>query len=230
MTSACGPAGGLERFKGRLLELAVGDAIGTALEFKPRSLMRQAPVPMFYFKSPREAIKRAGESSRTTHGAQTAVDPCRYFAGLLVGALGGVDKDTLLSPRYCPLTGYRDKHPLHPEIAVVADGSFKEKDPPQIRGTGHVVNSLEAALWAFNRSSSFREAILLAVNLGDDAVTTRLSAGSWRRLSMGRKACQRNGVVCNALWQTRPWLQAATSCRVSGFGSGVPSDFTAECA
>ena len=57
------------------------------------SLMRLAPVPMFYFKSPREAIERAGESSRTTHGAQTAVDACRCFAGLLVGALGGVDKD-----------------------------------------------------------------------------------------------------------------------------------------
>src|ERR1041385_2097497 len=32
------------------------------------SLMRLAPVPMFYLKQPREAIERAGESSRTTHG------------------------------------------------------------------------------------------------------------------------------------------------------------------
>jgi ADP-ribosyl-[dinitrogen reductase] hydrolase len=141
------------------------------------SLMRLAPVPMFYFKSPREAIERAGESSRTTHGAQTAVDACRYFAGLLVGALGGVDKDTLLSPRYCPLKGYWDKHPLNPEIATVADGSFKEKDPPEIRGAGYVVKSLEAALWAFDRASSFREAILLAVNLGDDADTTGAICG-----------------------------------------------------
>src|SRR5207237_534722 len=81
------------------------------------SLMRLAPVPMYYSKSPREAIERSAESSRTTHGAQTAVDACRYFAGLLVGALAGVDKDTLLSPRYCPLKGYWDEHPLHPAIA-----------------------------------------------------------------------------------------------------------------
>lgn len=141
------------------------------------SLMRLAPVPMFYFKSPREAIERAGESSRTTHAAQTAVDACRYFAGLLVGALGAVDKETLLSPRYCPVPGYWSEHPFHPEVLAVAEGSFKQKDPPQIRGTGYVVTSLEAALWAFDRASSFREAILLAVNLGDDADTTGAICG-----------------------------------------------------
>lgn len=44
--------------------------------------------------------------------------------------------------------------------------------PPDIRGTGYVVESLEAALWAFHNSESFREGALLAVNLGDDADTT----------------------------------------------------------
>ena len=55
---------------------------------------------------------------------------------------------------------------------AVACGSFKERQPPQICGSGYVAASLEAALWAFNRSSSFREGCLLAVNLGDDADTT----------------------------------------------------------
>ncbi len=35
-----------------------------------------------------------------------------------------------------------------------------------------MVKSHEAALWAFDRSSSFREGRLLAVNLGEDADTT----------------------------------------------------------
>jgi ADP-ribosylglycohydrolase len=152
------------------------------------SLMRLAPVPMIYWKSPCEAIERAGESSRTTHGAPTAVDACRYYAALLVGALGGVDKDTLLSPRYCPVKGYWAEHPLHPEIAAVAQGSFKEKDPPQIRGTGYVVQSLEAALWAFDRAPSFREAILLAVNLGDDADTTGAICGQLAGAFYGSEA------------------------------------------
>ena len=51
-------------------------------------------------------------------------------------------------------------------------GSFKEKFPPEIRGTGYVVDSLEAALWAFNYGTSFEKGCLLAVNLGDDADTT----------------------------------------------------------
>ena len=53
------------------------------------------------------------------------------------------------------------------EIHEIAKGSFKYRQPPEIKGTGYVVKSLEAALWAFEHSSSFREGCLLAVNLGD---------------------------------------------------------------
>jgi ADP-ribosylglycohydrolase len=48
----------------------------------------------------------------------------------------------------------------------------KHRNPPAIRGTGYVVQSLEAALWAFHRGASFRDGALLAFNLGDDADTT----------------------------------------------------------
>src|SRR5262245_49793651 len=136
------------------------------------SLMRLAPVPMFYLNQPEVAIEQSGESSRTTHGAQTAVDACRYLGGLLVGAINGASKEALLSLNYSPIHGYWDRHPLHPEIAAIAAGSYKRKNPPAIQGTGYVVASLEAALWAFYRSFNFREGCLQAVNLGDDADTT----------------------------------------------------------
>ena len=84
----------------------------------------------------------------------------------------GVSRDELLAPGFSPIPGYWNQHPLHHEIDAVARGSFREKEPPAIRGGGHVVRSLEAALWAFDRSSSFDEGCLLAVNLGDDADTT----------------------------------------------------------
>ena len=100
------------------------------------------------------------------------MDACRYLGGLIVGALGGVDKDELLSERYCPAPGTWDKDPFIKEIDEVAAGSFKDKEPPEIEGSGYVVRSLEAALWAFHRSDSFKEGCLLAVNLGDDADTT----------------------------------------------------------
>lgn len=136
------------------------------------SLMRLAPVPMFFANDPAAAIERSGDSSRTTHAATTCVDACRYYSGLIVGALKGVPKDVLLSARYCPASSYLDKHPLCPEIDAVAAGSFKKKNPPAIRGSGYVVNALEAALWAFHHSTSFRGGCLMAVNLGDDADTT----------------------------------------------------------
>ena len=41
--------------------------------------------------------------------------------------------------------------------------------PPDITGGGHVVQALEAALWAFYRGETFREGALLAANLGHDS-------------------------------------------------------------
>ena len=67
---------------------------------------------------------------------------------------------------------YWREHPLCPEIEEIAGGSFKLKEPPEIRGAGYVVKSLEAALWAFYKARDFRDGALLAVNLGDDADTT----------------------------------------------------------
>lgn len=136
------------------------------------SIMRLAPVPLFFAEDPREAVARAADSSRTTHGAAEAVDACRYLAALIVGALRGSSKDELLSDHYSPIPGLWDEEPLAPRIADIAAGSFRRREPPEIRGTGYVVHSLEAALWAFDRGDSFREGALLAVNLGDDADTT----------------------------------------------------------
>jgi len=136
------------------------------------SLMRLAPVPLFYSQRPVEAIERSGESSRTTHGASTAVDACRYFGGLIVGAVLGVSKEELLSDRYAPVPEYWRKNRLVREIDEIAAGSFKQRKPPEIEGSGYVVRCLEAALWAFYNGQSFRDGCLLAVNLGDDADTT----------------------------------------------------------
>lgn len=136
------------------------------------SIMRLAPVSLAYAQRPREAMEKCAESSRTTHGAVAAVDACRYLGGLLVGAVSGASKEELLSERYSPVPRYWAQSPLVPEIDEIARGSFKRRQPPKIQGTGYVVRSLEAALWAFYRGDSFREGCLLAVNLGDDADTT----------------------------------------------------------
>jgi hypothetical protein len=75
------------------------------------SLMRLAPVAMFYASRPEEGIAACGESSRTAHGAREAVDACRFFGGLLIGAMNGVSKDELLSPMYSPVAGLWERQP-----------------------------------------------------------------------------------------------------------------------
>lgn len=136
------------------------------------SIMRLAPVPLFYAADFEDAIAKAKDSSRTTHGAATAVDACRYLAALIVGAINGISKEELLESRYSSISNYWENNPLVEEIDEIATGSFKHRQPPEIKGTGYVVKSLEAALWAFYHSNSFAEGCLLAVNLGDDADTT----------------------------------------------------------
>lgn len=136
------------------------------------SIMRLAPVPLFFAGDAEEAVEKSGNSSRTTHGAATTIDGCRYFGGLILGAVQGVSKEELLSEGFKPGPRNWREDELTPEIHEIAFGSFKDRNPPDIKGTGYVVHSLEAALWAFYRSRSFEEGCLMAVNLGNDADTT----------------------------------------------------------
>lgn len=136
------------------------------------SIMRLAPVPLFYANDPLAAIRLSGKSSVTTHAAAEPVDACRYLGGLIAGAVNGSTKEALLSSLYCPVQDGWTTEPLAPRIEAIAKGSFKQKNSSAIKGSGYVVDSLEAALWAFYRTDSFEEGVLLAVNLGDDADTT----------------------------------------------------------
>jgi ADP-ribosylglycohydrolase len=136
------------------------------------SLMRLLPVVVWHAADPAEAMERAAASSRTTHATAAAVDACRYFAGLLLGALNGAPKEVFLAPLWGPVPGAFDAEPLMPAVADVARGSFRRKAPPDIKGTGFVVESLEAALWAFETTDTFESGALAAANLGNDADTT----------------------------------------------------------
>jgi ADP-ribosylglycohydrolase len=136
------------------------------------SLMRLAPVPLRYASDVAEAIHRAAESSRTTHAAPEAVDACRYFSALMVGAVRGAGKDELLVPGYAPEGWDWTAEPLVPGVRAIADGSFKKKTREQIKSTGYVLHTLEAALWSLHNSGNFKDGAILAVNLGVDADTT----------------------------------------------------------
>ena len=135
------------------------------------SIMRLAPIPMFYYPDPEQAVFHAGESSRTTHGSRECVDACRLYSLMLVNTLGGKPKDRILCVPDTAIPG------LSPKIEAIARCEYKDKPETGIRGSGYVVDSLEAALWSFLMTGNFRDAILKAVNLGDDADTTAAVCG-----------------------------------------------------
>jgi ADP-ribosyl-[dinitrogen reductase] hydrolase len=173
-TGRCFDIGGatrsaLVRFE-RTREPYPGDADPDAAGNGP--LMKLAPVPLAYALRRADAVEHAGRSARTTHGDRRAIDAARVFAGLLVGAVHGAGKDELLAG-----DGAAAAPGLHPRVAAVAAGSFARKAPPEIRGTGFVVDALEAALWAVHTTGTYEDAVLAAVNLGDDADTTAAIAG-----------------------------------------------------
>jgi ADP-ribosyl-[dinitrogen reductase] hydrolase len=134
------------------------------------SLMRLAPVPLFFFPDRDAAVRWSAESSRTTHGAPECVEACRLFAAMLCKALCGAAKDEVL-------LGHGLADLQCPNIQAIAGGDYRDKSEAEIQGTGYVVRCLEAALWCFHQTESFRDAILKAVNLGDDADTTAAVCG-----------------------------------------------------
>jgi len=154
------------------------------------SIMRLKPVPIaFAHLFPHQVAelgRLAAESSLPTHGSPQCLSACRYFALILAGLIHGIDRREVLSPDWPHLRELRAAEPLHPTIDAVAAGSFRDKQPPQIAGTGYVVQSLEAALWAFHNAQTFSEAVLKAVNLGDDADTTGAVCGQLGGAYWGR--------------------------------------------
>ena len=66
---------------------------------------------------------------------------------------------------------------LPPKLNAISQGRYRSKGRDAIRGTGYVIESLEAVLWCFDKTDSFRDCILMAANLGDDADTTAAQTG-----------------------------------------------------
>ncbi|WBU49342.1 ADP-ribosylglycohydrolase family protein [Kosakonia pseudosacchari] len=133
------------------------------------SLMRLAPVVLWFFPDQAQVLEYAQASSRTTHAAPEALASCRLFAQQLMNALQGKSKRETLTDIA--------QLPEQENLRHIAEGRYLQKTRAEIFGTGYCVQSLEAALWCFAKGNDFEETILLATNLGDDADTTAAIAG-----------------------------------------------------
>ena len=130
------------------------------------SLMRIAPIPIAA-PTLETAMEWAGEQSKTTHMVEEAVQACELFAGMCFLSIeGGLTKDELLNHPKLQRSDWT------PKVAEILKGSYRTKEPPEIQGSGYVIHTLEAVLWAFNKSTNFKDGAILVVNLGKDADTT----------------------------------------------------------
>ncbi|MGH8261964.1 MAG: ADP-ribosylglycohydrolase family protein, partial [Steroidobacteraceae bacterium] len=130
-----------------------------------------APV-LYAFSDPAHAIELAVETCRTTHQAPVVLDACRYFAGLMIGALGGVTKAKLVGGIFEPERGLWQRLRLKEPVLAMAEAAAKTKSAPEAGGGGNILDAMQAMLWAFGKGRNFREGALLAVNLGGDSDVT----------------------------------------------------------
>ncbi len=132
-------------------------------------IMRLAPVPMWFYPDIESMAHHAAESSRTTHGTAECLDACRLLARVLHRAFEGQSKEDVLFAD-AAFSGA-------PKIQAIARGTYRDTSRDAVRGSGYVVDSLEAALWCVRTTDTFEAAILEATNLGDDADTTAAVTG-----------------------------------------------------
>ncbi|WP_227370439.1 ADP-ribosylglycohydrolase family protein [Halomonas sp. M20] len=135
------------------------------------SIMRLAPVAMRYAGVSSLTV-HAAASSRTTHASPLCLSACRLMARLLERALLG---ETTNSRWLSTAELGSDDYPSM--FMPLLSGEYRDKTEEEIRGSGYVLESLEAAMWCLWHSDSFADAVLKAANLGDDADTTAAVTG-----------------------------------------------------
>lgn len=130
------------------------------------ALMRVAPVAIRHFRDPQEAARIAIRQSRTTHASVLSEQCCAFAAHLIARLALGAAWKAALDEAQAQLQA--------PELVALFDRRNAAEPPPS---TGYVVDTLESALWAVSRTTSFEAALLAAVNLGHDADTVGAVAG-----------------------------------------------------
>jgi len=132
-------------------------------------IMRLAPVALSARGDADRAAALARAQSEVTHAAQECLDAAEVLARVLVAGIAGHSRDALSAGAEAKLAT--------PKITAVAAGAWSGKSRAEIKSSGYVVDTLEAALWAVGGSKNFEEAVLKAVNLGDDADTVGAVTG-----------------------------------------------------
>lgn len=147
------------------------------------SLMRIAPLA-FVLHTTKDFSKRAEtvkQYSEITHRHPRSVLACIIYIELLIGMLKSKPLEKALKTA-CDLCRSNLAGSIYerefPHYARLFDGTIKYASQDTIQSGGYVVHTLEAALWSCLNSTSLKQAILTAVNLGEDTDTIGSIAGT----------------------------------------------------
>ncbi len=144
------------------------------------SLMRCAPLALLYRARPDRLVDASAADARITHYDKLAVSASACFNLLVAESLReGADREGLVERASQAVRPYLDRvdDVLPGERDPHGPARFYDDEytPP---ASGFVLNTLRAAVWAFNTTRSFEDCLVRAVNLGEDADTTGTVAGA----------------------------------------------------
>ncbi|WP_250252566.1 ADP-ribosylglycohydrolase family protein [Chryseobacterium sp. Marseille-Q3244] len=147
------------------------------------SLMRILPLA-FYFKDEEnleKIYKTVKEVSTITHGHFRSVFACFIYVIFAIQLIKGKNKTEAYTYTQNVVLEYAEKQWFSlNEIELfhrILKNDISGYSEEEIRGSGYVLHSLEASLWCFLNSESYSEAVLKAVNLGEDTDTTGAITG-----------------------------------------------------
>jgi ADP-ribosyl-[dinitrogen reductase] hydrolase len=145
------------------------------------SLMRIMPL-LFAIKnkSEKERFELTSKVSSITHGHIRSVLSCFYYL-----ELEAYSATNVILNNKCDELQLSERE--RKEFAKILKGNLPAAKREEIRGSGYVIHSLEASLWCVLTSKSYKEAVLKAVNLGEDTDTTAAITGGLAGLIFGDK-------------------------------------------
>ena len=153
------------------------------------SLMRISPL-VFYINKKfgaeafdnNKTFEIINNVSRLTHAHQIALIGCDIYIAVLFYILHGKEKNYALDKALEKIKKYvlknKDLQYGFSKYQRLYNKNFPLLPESKISSKGYVVDTLEAALWSFLTTNSYRECILKAVNLGNDTDTIGAVAGA----------------------------------------------------
>lgn len=142
------------------------------------SLMRI--LPMAFYTRDMEVDERdrlVAEVSSITHRHPRSILACLIYVEIALRLLDGLSAAEAYRAGIAAIDQRYAEHEERSAFERVLNGGLANLRREEIRSSGYVVDTLEAALWCLLTTGSYREAALKAVNLGEDTDTTGAVVG-----------------------------------------------------